>query len=496
MNRWFRKPAVLLVALSLGGCAAGSNYVPPTTTWPTGYAGERPAQPGQPVTDLAAEPRWWLNFNDPVLTQLIDQALTVNQDVKLAEARVREARALRQVAAAGRLPTVDFSVNAKRALTSENTVPPGSTAAVRFFPPPGATTDMYQVGFDASWELDLFGRIGRQVEAAEANIGAAEADRHGAIVSVLAEIASNYVQLRGFQREVAIAQENLRAQQDSYEIARARHQGGFVTELDVGRAQAQVAVTASQLPILEASVQTAIHRISVLLDKQPGALAELLTAPTAIPQVGAAIRAGLPADLLRRRPDIRRAERQVAAAHANLGAATAELFPRISLTGVLGLQSVELSTLLKRGSLDWSLGAGIAQPIFEGGKLRANIAVQNAREEQALIQYQSTVLTALEDVENALATIASEEQAHKELATAVSVSATVVDLAKVRYESGLVDFLEILDAQRTLYANQNQLADAEVKLSVAQIALYKAMGGGWERPANEASTGQDSMHSR
>ncbi len=328
----------------------------------------------------------------------------------------------------------------------------------------------------------MFGRVRRSVEAAEADIGAANEGRRDALVTLLSEVARNYIELRGFQRRLKIAAANVKVQQETLDLTKARFQAQLISELDVTRSDAQVATTAAQIPALETQRNQAAHRLAVLLGQHPGALlSELLPAEeSAIPAGPPDLPPVLPSELLRRRPDVRRAERELAAATARAGVATADLFPRFSLTGSLGLQSEEFRDLGDYGSRFFSIGPSVSWPIFDAGRIRSNIHVQNARREQAVVRYEQSVLTALEDAENALIAYGREQQRRQSLRRAVDANRRSVEMATQLYDRGLRDFLNVLDAQRELFASEDALAQSERTISTNLVALYKAMGGGWD----------------
>ena len=429
--------------------------------------------------DLA---RWWEEFNDPVLTRLVNRAAGTNLDLRLAESRIREARALRRVAESGAWPSVDVSGSYSRSRTSENAIAPSSqgSGGSPFFRGSNNGQDLFRSGFDSSWEIDVFGGVRRSVEAAEATIGATIEDRRDVLVTLLGDIARNYIDLRGFQRRLAVARSNLKAQQESLEIIRVRFQAGLASDLQVAQAEAQVSTTAAEIPALEALSKQAAHRLDVLLGIQPGALWAELSAEAPIPALPPQAQVGLPSELLRRRPDIRRAERQLAAANAEIGVATADLYPRFSLSGVFGVTSISASDWFSAPSRFWSIGPTISWPVFDAGRIRANIDVRTARQEQALTQYEKTVLTAFEDVENALVSYAKEQTRYRSLTDAVVANRRALALADDLYKNGLVDFLNVLDSQRALNAAENDLAQSEATMSTNLVALYKALGGGWE----------------
>lgn len=300
------------------------------------------------------------------------------------------------------------------------------------------------------------------------------------MVTLLAEVAQNYLELRGSQRQLAIAQANLKAQSETLGITRSRYEAGLASDLDVARAQAQVQTTQSQIPALQASARQSIHLLGVLLGQPPMALAEELSRHEAIPEPPPQVPVGLPSELLRRRPDIRRAERQLAAATARIGVATANLFPRFSLTGSFGLQSGQLDTLPNAGSNFWSIGPGVRWLVLDWGRVRSEIHVQNARQEQALLAYEQTVLTALREVEDALVVFTHEQARHQALVRALAANRRAVELATQLYQQGLSDFLSVLQAQRDLYASEDALAQSDLTVSTALVRLYKSLGGGWD----------------
>jgi NodT family efflux transporter outer membrane factor (OMF) lipoprotein len=340
--------------------------------------------------------------------------------------------------------------------------------------------DTWQGGFDASWEIDVFGGVQRSIEAARADEQASLDARRDVLVTLLAEVARYYVDLRGLQRELAIARENVRSQEDTVELTRSRFQAGLATDLDVARAEALVATTQSQIPSLQTSLQQAIHHLSILLGQEPTALQVELSREAPIPPPPPMVPVGLPSELLRRRPDIRRAERRLAAATARIGVATAELFPRFALTGGFGLAAAKPGDIFRTDSAYYSIGPAINWRIFDAGRIQFNVRVQNALERESFANYQATVLRSLEDVENALVAYARERERWQALDRAVAANKRAVDLANQLYTRGLTDFLNVLESQRNLYAAQDQLAQSERNLSSDVIALYKALGGGWE----------------
>jgi NodT family efflux transporter outer membrane factor (OMF) lipoprotein len=326
----------------------------------------------------------------------------------------------------------------------------------------------------------VFGGVRRGIEASEADLAAEVENRRDVLVTLTSEVALNYIDLRGLQQQIAISLENLKAQEYSADLTRRRFRGGLVSALDVANAEAQVATTQSQIPLLQASAQRAIFSLGFLLGREPGALLEELSSDRPLPPIPQEVPVGLPSDLLRRRPDVRRAEAQLHAATARVGVATAELFPRFSLTGAVGLQGNQPKSLLNASNNFWSIGPGVSWPIFDAGRIRASIEVQNAVQEEALLAYQSAVLTSLQDVESALVSYAQEQRHRQALIGAVGANRRAVDLATRLYQQGQTDFLNVLSAQRALYASQDALAQSDRIVATDLIALYKALGGGWE----------------
>ncbi|HEX2972823.1 MAG TPA: efflux transporter outer membrane subunit [Tepidisphaeraceae bacterium] len=484
--------AGLVLAVALAGCKVGPDYRTPATTMPSTWSEFSASTPTtQPLTMPATQPvsgpttqpvelvEWWTTFNDPLLNSLVAQAIRSNNDLKIAAARVREARAQWRVVLGNELPQVNASAAYSRSRSSQSSgfnAAAGNLGGVSINP----EQDLWQAGFDASWELDVFGGVRRQLEAATDQIQANEATLHDVLVSLVSEVAANYIDLRGAQQQIEINQENVKAQLQTLDLTKARFQAGLTGELDVVRAQAQVATTLAVLPSLETAVRADIHRLSVLTGQQPQVLSAELSKTVAIPAIPPLVPVGLPSDLLRRRPDIRRAERQLAAATANIGVATADLFPRFSLTGGFGLQSNKFKTLGNWDSRFWSIGPGVTFPLFDRGQIRANVRVQNARQEQALAAYENTILLALEEVEDSLVSYDKEQVRRQTLADGVKANRRAVELSNELYSKGLTDFLTVLEAERSLYAAEVQLSQSERAVSTNLVALYKALGGGWE----------------
>ncbi|MBI5584536.1 MAG: efflux transporter outer membrane subunit [Deltaproteobacteria bacterium] len=455
-----------LVLLTAGGCLVGPDYKPPQMTVPDewgGLAQEPEVQAARATTQCSDLVGWWREFKDPTLNGLVEQALQANLDLQIAEARLRQARAQRGVVAGDLWPALAASGSYRRSGSGEE-----------------GGQDRFQTGFDAAWEIDLFGGRRRNLESADAGVLAELENIRHVQVSLLAEVARNYLLLRGTQQQILIAQNNLAAQRQTLEITRKRFAVGFASALDVANAEISVAATESQIPTFEIARGQSIHALSVLLARPPVELRGQLSPPGPVPGVPAEVPAGLPSDLLRRRPDIRAAEARLHAATAQIGVAVADLFPVFSLTGAVNLASDALHSLLSLSQGSWELGSLIVWPIFRGGAIRSNIRLQEALRDEAFITYQKTVLTALQEVEDALVAFEREQRRYQDLIGAVDASRRATALSLTLYTAGLSDFLNVLVAQRALYNSEEALVQSEQNIVLDLIALYKALGGGWE----------------
>jgi NodT family efflux transporter outer membrane factor (OMF) lipoprotein len=473
-------PLAVCAACALQGCKVGPNFEPPNPPMPADWIGPstRPATQASVTAEGPADvAAWWTNFNDPLLDSLIHRGIESNLDLRLAESRLREARAQRDVTAAGLWPRVDASGSYRREGSDApqvHTTTGGTVSASR------GSQDFFSGGVDASWELDVFGGVRRQVEASDANIQLACEDLRDVLVSLTSEIALNYLDRRSFQRQIVIAQENLQAQRYSADLTRRRQRGGLVNGLDVANADATVATTEAQIPLLEQDARQTIYNIALLLGQEPGALVNELAPAGAIPPVPAEVPVGLPSELLRRRPDVRRAEANLHAATAEVGVAIAQLFPRFTLTGSLNASGQQFANVFNWNNALWSIGPSVSWPIFSAGSIRANIRVQTVVQAQAATLFVQAVLTALRDVENALVAYAREQQHREALRAAVDANARAVDLSQRLYSLGQTDFLNVLTAQRSLLASQDALVQSDRTVATNLVLLYKALGGGWE----------------
>jgi len=457
----------LLLAL-LAGCAVGPNYVPPRTAVAPAFA-NTPAQVASPDENALAT--WWKGLNNPRLDRLVERAITNNHDLRIASANLREARALRRLTTFDLAPTVQANAGYANGLLSKAAALPGTPRDAR-------EGELYDAGFDASWELDFFGRVRRSVQAASAEVDSADAARLDVQVSVIAEVARNYFELRGLQNQLAVARKNAGVQTETLKITESRLDGGRGTDFDVSRSRSLLNLTLSTIPPLDTAIQKTIYRISVLTGQQPDALTPELSEPEPLPPATPALALGNPASLLRRRPDIRAAERSLAAATARIGVATADLFPRVTFVGNIGLQAETFAGLGKNGADTWNFGPRITWAALDLGRVHARIKAADARTEASLAFYERTVLIALEETEGALVDYGQEQSRQRFLGISAEASQKAADLAHQRYEGGVTDFLSVLDAERTLLEAQDRLAASQARTVTALVSVYKALGGG------------------
>lgn len=487
-------PCLATGLLLLGGCVVGPDYRAPDARPPAAFG--EPADRGAVAADLAA---WWAGFDDPVLNDLVARALTANPDIRIAAARVRQARAEARIAGAERLPEVNASAQAAHNRLSENSVPGGLVALGSQAPGqspasalglPGLAFDTYQAGFDAAWELDLFGGQRRAVEAAAARTAQAAWTARDAEVLVAAEVANSYLQYRALQRRIAIAEANLAAERELLDFVRARARNGLVTSLDERRQEREIDELAAEREDLIAQRNGQRHALGVLLGAPPMTLAGQLAASAPAPAPPPQIPAGLPSELLLRRPDLRAAERRLAAAVADQGVAVADLYPRISLTGAAQLVSTSLASLLESDSLQASAAARASLPLFDGGLRRGTVQLRRAQAEEALAAYDAQVLTALKDVEDALSRLDADRRRLVQLRAAEAAARDAADTAAVQYRNGLTPFLDVLEARQSHLTAQDALAQAEAAGAQDAVALYKALGGGWDERRAESAAGE------
>ncbi|NCU66553.1 efflux transporter outer membrane subunit [Acidovorax sp. 210-6] len=460
---WRPVAGTLGLALLLQGCAhrAPVTSEAPGAALPVAWNAPLPA--GVAVLPQADDlARWWERFGDPQLSALVAQALQAHPSALSAQAALRQARAQASVQAAGMLPDVTLSGSAQRSRSG------------------GQTGNSFQVGLDAGWEPDLFGRLDAGVQASEADARAAQASLEQVHVSLSAEVALQYISLRSLQQRLAIAQRNLETQQQTLQITDWRVQAGLATSLVAEQARAAAEQTAAQVPQLQASLAQARHALAVLTGQAPAALDAALAAPQAVPQPSQALALDIPADTLRQRPDVRVAQERVQAALARVSQADAARYPSLRLSGSLGLRALTLGALGDSASLVHSLLGSVAVPLFDGGATQAQVQVQQAALEQARQAYQLAVLTALKEVEDALVALQGEAARLAHLQQAAQAAGNAALLAQQRYASGLIDFASVLETQRTQLATQDALATSQANLGSNHVRLFKALGGGWQ----------------
>jgi NodT family efflux transporter outer membrane factor (OMF) lipoprotein len=491
------------------GCTVGPDWSKPQIYAPRRWGGAMAAAsvapvPSHPVAETP-DAAWWRVFHDGELSALESRVAAANFSVRLAAMRFVESRAQRQAVGADQYPSAQADGSYTREEISKKGVLalfggggsggsfvggggganglsgrsggiPATVAGSQRIPP----FNLFQYGFDASWELDFWGRVRREVESADASVEASAEARRNALVSVLAEVARDYLQLRGIEARLAITRQNVATAQDSLALTQARFRGGLTSALDVANAAAQLHATEAQIPPLMQQESESINALSLLLGEGPGALRDELGAARPVPPVPPLVPIGVPSELARRRPDIRQAEAELHAATAEIGVAVADFYPRVTLDGSVGVQALRLKDLGSWGARQYGLGPSVTLPIFAGGKLLATLDLRRAQQQEAAISYQQTVLQAWHDVDNALTAYAAEQARHDALSAAERESRNALDLARQRYAQGLSDFLNVLDAERALLSAQLQLADSLTSISVDMVQLYKALGGGWE----------------
>jgi multidrug efflux system outer membrane protein len=456
-------PGLLIFIALLLGCSSlpmvGPDYVPPQANVPQGW--QQPPDPAL-VPGRAEIKNWWAVFNDPVLTRLIEQISEGNLDVRIAIARVNEARARLGIATGQQVPVVDAG---------------GAVAGERVG---GVNQTRYSVGLDASWEIDLFGKIGRSVEATAAEFQATEEDRIDVMITMYAEMARTYLLIRTLQTRLKAASGNIESQREILALTQSRLKHGLSTALDVAQAEQVLASSEAAVPPLRIELARSINTIALLLGKPPGTFYEELGAEKPVPVPPLQVSVGVPADLLRQRPDIRRAERQLAAQTARIGVATADLYPSFSLTGSLGVGSLNTGDLFDPASRSFSIIPSFRWNVFDAGRTRNQIKVEDARTEQALIVYERTVLDALNEVENAMTSFIEQRIQFEAQLRSVQAARRSLELSTRLYKEGLSGFQNVLDSQRAVFDYENQVAEAQGKASINLVRLYKALGGGWD----------------
>jgi outer membrane protein, multidrug efflux system len=457
------------LVLLLAGCAVGPDYHAPKTEVSAAFANG--AQTNLASGQIAIA--WWRGFDDEKLNLLVNQALATNQDLRIATARVLEARALRNSSVADLFPEVNTSASYSKSVSSKDSIPFPLSREQR-------QLELYNAGFDATWEIDLFGHVRRSIEANNANLASMIAERQDVLISLVSEIARNYFELRGGQHTLAVALKNAENQRETLDISVARFKAGRATELDTSQAKAQLDRTLAAIPPLEAAIKHSIYRLSVLTGQQPAALESELIQPAPMPALPALVNIGDPAELMRRRPDIRAAERALAAATARIGVETSALFPKVTFNGNLGFSAKNLSGLGNAGTDTYAFGPQITWAILDYAHIRARMQAAHANADIQLAAYEKTVLTALEETENALVDFDREQARRNYLQESARAAEQASTLARQRYEGGIADFLPVLDAERTQLEVEALLASSQTRTATYLVAVYKALGGGWE----------------
>ena len=450
--------------LAGAGCSVHRAYPPLVPAAPVTWS--KPSAGDASAADIEQLARWWEAFGDPKLTDLVRRAIEGNRDVRAALSRIREARATVRSNRSSLRPTVEASGSAR--------VTRAGSSAIG-----GGTTDSYSLGLDASWELDVFGGIQSTVDAAAATEEAREADLEDVLVSLCAEVALDYVDVRSLQRRIEIAQANVGLQQETLELTQFRAQAGLATDLDVQQARSNVESTRAQIASLQGQAGQSLHALAVLLGRPPAELDAELSIAASIPEAPVDAAVGVPAETLRRRPDVRSAERQVAAQFAQVNAARADLYPSFRLAGSIGLEALSIVKLLVPGAAAWSTGPSVDTRVFNRQQLRENLVIQSERQQQAALTYETRVLAALQEAEDSMVAVAQERVRRDHLVAAANAAQQAADLSLQLYTAGLRDFREVLDSQRSLLTLQDSLATSSAQVSTNMIRLYKAVGGGW-----------------
>lgn len=490
--------ALIVEAALLGGCMVGPDFVKPDTPTSREWRNHvTETTESRPVTE-ASDAEWWTIFGDPVLSRLVTIAATQNLDIRLAASRLQQSRWQRRLISSQQQPSVGANASVQRLGASEDGLM--SLTGVGSQPPAGslangvgngvagidgtnisAPLNLYQYGFDAAWELDIWGKTRRAVEAADAASTASDESRHGVILAVLSETALDYVQLRTVQATLSATNQTLDLVRRSLELTQQRRAAGAATSVEVAEAAAHFQAVSAKIPDLQSREAKLVNALSLLLAQEPGALAGELSTAKPIPPVPKEVPIGLPSELAKRRPDIREAEARLHAATASIGVAKADFYPSLTLSGSFGMQSLNFATLGSWATRQFALGPTINLPIFEGGRLTSTLLLREEAQKEAALSYQETVLKAWHEIDDALIDLDARQRQRKHLAEALDHSRAAADAALVRYEAGASDFLEVLVLQQTLLDAQTRWLSANGDVSLTAIRLFKALGGGWER---------------
>jgi outer membrane protein, multidrug efflux system len=471
MSRAGSACVALMLGSALAGCAVGPDYAgPPKLALPSHWSTNT-----APHRDAGKLDRWWLRLRDPLLSRLIEEAVEANPDVAKAKAVVREARATLQQTTAGLFP----SVSGTASVTSNKSSAGSSSVLVD-----SAPYSLHQASFDSSWELDLFGGTQRSIQAAAHGAQSAEEDLRDSLVTLIGDVAAYYVEARGYQARIALAQRTAVSQRDTEKLTRSKYEAGSGNAVDLAKATAQAASTEANVPTYQAALAADVHRLGILLGRPPGGVASSMAQSAPVPAPRMPLPMGLPADLLMSRPDIASAERKLAQATAKIGAAEADRYPAVSLTGSVGTSALRAGDLAKYSSVSWSVGPSITVPVFDAGKRLATVRIAEAQRDQAFATFHSTLLTALEDVENALVSLSRERVRATKLTEAARNYREAARLSRSLFETGSASFIDVLDAERSLYSAEDSLIQSKVSAAKDYIALAKALGGGWSDPVD------------
>lgn len=473
MSPMIFRTALTVGMLGLAGCAVGPDFQRPAAALPDRWSVSA-VQASNGRDSRSPDARWWKVFNDAELSSLAERAAAANLDVKTATTRWMQARAARRMTGADTEPSVGVSASYQHARSSQKGLLDISGLNGK------KDYNVWQPGLDASWELDLWGRVRREIESADASVEASAELRRGVLLSVLAETVRDYIQLRGVQAQQAIIRHNLDIARHSLRLTQIRFADGVATHLETAEASAEVSAIEAQLPVLENEHARFVNALSYLLGEPPRALENELQAIAPIPPVPPSVPLGLPSELAERRPDIREAEARLHAATADVGVAVGDFYPRITLSANLGLQAMHLGDLDSWSSRMFGVGPALTVPIFEGGRLKGLLALRKAQQQEAMIGFQRTVLEAWHDVDDAMSDYGTRQQRHEKLAETVDQDRIALDNAERRYVAGASDFLQVLTMQRDLLAAQQAMVASSTDVSVSLVGLYKALGGGWE----------------
>jgi NodT family efflux transporter outer membrane factor (OMF) lipoprotein len=468
--------SVLILSGWVTGCIVGPDYQVPeikgASRWATPIDASAPSRTVEGEVDIA----WWKSFRDVQLSSLVERLAAQNLDIKTAAERVVQSVAQRQITASQGMPHFDGQSS-----TTYNRQSPNGTISL-LMPAPGAPLEygLFHDGLTSSWQLDLFGRIRRAVEAADANALAAVENRHGVVLAALAELAQSYMQLRGAQNRLEIAQRNLRLAEENVELVNARFGNGVATTLDLAQARAQQATIAATLPPLRIREAELINAIGLLLGDPPRALEAELHRSQLLPRAPRRVPVGLPGTLIRRRPDVREAEARLHEATAETGVAVASFYPDLTLNGAASVESLRLTNLFTPASTAFALGPSISIPIFEGGQLRGGLELRESQQREAAIFFQKTVLQAWKEVDDALTAYREAQRRRADVARSVTENQAALQAARQRYSEGAIDFLNVITTQAQLLQSENELADNDTQIATDLVDLYRALGGGWE----------------